>query len=166
MVASDKTRVVFVSKRNSLRSVLAQACLEHLAGSRFAVQSCGWPGHVAERFHPAALGALASASMKPPRGQPKSWNTLRESGAARARFLITLDEESSGALPAWPGQPDTALWLLPDIAASTDAETVAHGAIQLLYRLQRRLELFINLPMIAGDRDSLRLDVRDLGSMR
>lgn len=166
MSTAEKPKVIFVSKRNSLRSCLAQACLEHLAGSRFTIQSCGWPGHLAEQFHPAALGALASASMKAPHGEPKGWDRLRERGAAPARFVITLDQDTRAVQPPWPGQPDTALWPLPDVAASTDAEQTAHGAIQLLYMLQRRLELFINLPLARADRDSIRLDVRDLGTMR
>lgn len=166
MPIDETPRVIFVSKRNSLRSVLAHACLVHLVGTRFVVHSCGWPGHIAEQFHPAALGALASASMKAPQGEPKGWDRLRERGAGHARFIITLDEETRAVQPPWPGQPDTALWALPDVAASTDAEKTAHGAIQLLYMLQRRLELFVNLPLAKGDRDAIRLDVRDLGTMR
>lgn len=104
--------------------------------------------------------------MRPPLGVPTSWDRLKERGAGRATFIITLDDETLGAQPAWPGQPDTALWAMPDIAALEDPEKTAYGAIQVLYALRRRLELFVNLPLARGDRASLRADVRDLGTMR
>ncbi|KQU87053.1 protein tyrosine phosphatase [Variovorax sp. Root318D1] len=166
MSTAGKVRVIFVSKRNSLRSVLAHACLEHVGGERFAALSCGSPKYLASEIHPAALGALASARMRPPLGIPISWERLKERGAARAAFIITLDEETIGAQPAWPGQADTALWSMPDVAALGDPEKTAYGAIQALYALRRRLELFVNLPLVKGDRVSLRADVRDLGTMR
>lgn len=166
MSTVGKVRVIFVSKRNSLRSVLAHACLEHIGGDRHAVLSCGSPKYLASEIHPAALGALASARMRPPLGIPTSWEKLKEQGAARAAFIITLDDETMGEQPAWPGQPDTALWSMPDVAALEDPEKTAYGAIQALYALRRRLELFVNLPLAKGDRASLRADVRDLGTMR
>jgi len=104
--------------------------------------------------------------MRPPPGNPTSWEKLKEQGAGRATFIITLDDETIGEQPAWPGQPDTALWSMPDVAALEDPEKAAYGAIQTLYALRRRLELFINLPLAKGDRTSLRADVRDLGTMR
>ena len=104
--------------------------------------------------------------MRPPLGIPTSWERLKERGAARAMFVITLDDEIVESQPAWPGQPDTALWSMPDVAALADPEKTASAAIQTLYALRRRLELFINLPLANGDRASLRADVRDLGTMR
>jgi len=104
--------------------------------------------------------------MRPPPGIPTSWEKLKEQGAARATFIITLDDETMGEQPAWPGQPDTALWSMPDVAALEDPEKTAYGAIQALHALRRRLELFVNLPLAKGDRASLRADVRDLGTMR
>lgn len=166
MSTVGKVRVIFVSKRNSLRSVLAQACLEHIGSERFAALSCGSPKHLASEIHPAALGALASARMRPPLGSPTSWEKLKEQAAARATFIITLDDKTFEEQPAWPGQPDTALWSMPDVAALGDPEKTAYGAIQALYALRRRLELFVNLPLAKGDRASLRADVRDLGTMR
>jgi arsenate reductase len=166
MSTAARVRVIFVSRRNSLRSVLAHACLEHIGGDRYAALSCGSPRHLASEIHPAALGALASARMRPPLGVPTSWDRLKERGAGRASFIITLDDETIGTQPAWPGQPDTALWSMPDVTALEDPEKTAYGAIQVLYALRRRLELFVNLPLAKGDRASLRADVRDLATMR
>ncbi|MEB0060345.1 protein tyrosine phosphatase [Variovorax sp. LG9.2] len=165
MTAVNRVTVVFVSKRNSLRSVLAQACLQHLGDDRFAVVSCGWPGHIADRIHPAALGALAGASMPPPAMIPAAWSHFQARHLARASFIITLDAETHGQEPSWPGQPDSALWEMPDAAALKEPQAAANGAVQILYSLRRRIELFINLPLAKGDRASLRDDIRDMGKM-
>lgn len=97
---------------------------------------------------------------------PRDWNALMRTNATRAEFVITLAEATSSFQPKWPGQPDSALWAFPDVAGIDDAEAVAHAAIQMLYALRRRLELFVNLPLHGADRAAVRSDVRDLAHMR
>lgn len=158
--------VIFVSRQGSLRSVLAQACLTHLSPKRFVAFSCGQPEHVADAAHPAALGALAAASIpRPARLTPRSWAQLVQSSSPRADFVVTLDEACLAFQPRWPGQPDGALWAFPDAASLSDAEQVAHAAIQTLFALRRRLELMVNLPLHSADRAAVRSDLRDLGYM-
>lgn len=161
-----KIVVIFVSRRNSLRSMLAQVCLQHLGANRFLALSCGVPGMVADAIHPAAIGALSGASMPVPTHSPRSWNDLMRTNPARAEFVITLDEATSSSQPRWPGQPDSALWACPDAAGIGDPEAVAHATIQMLYALRRYLELFVNLPLHGADRAAIRSDVRDLAHMR
>jgi arsenate reductase (thioredoxin) len=163
---SERSVVIFVSQRNSLRSILAQACLAHLGADRFLALSCGRPGMLADAMHPAAIGALNSASMPAPNHRPRDWNDLSRPSAPRAEFVITLDEASSSFQPRWPGQPDAALWVFPDVVAVGDPEKVAHLAIQTLYALRRRLELFVSLPLHGTDRAAIRSDLRDLAHMR
>lgn len=158
--------VIFVSRRNSLRSILAEACLAHLDPTRFSAHSCGQPGQLASEIHPAAIGALKSASMPVPDRPPRSWDDFARSNSPVADFVITLDAACQPLEPSWPGQPDAALWVYPDVAAGKDVEETAHGAIQLLFSLRRRLELLVSLPMQGADRAAIRSDVRDLGYMR
>jgi len=158
--------VIFVSRRNSLRSILAEACLTHLDPKRFSASSCGQPGKVGREFHPAAIGALVSASMPVPTHAPRSWDDVARSVGTPAEFVITLDKDTEARQPRWPGQPDGALWDYPDVAGGDDPEKVAHDAIQMLFSLRRRLELLISLPLHGGDRAAVRSDVRDLGYMR
>ena len=162
----QKIHVVFVSRRNSLRSILAEACLSHLSPQRFSVYSCGQPGQIARSVHPAALGALSSASIPLARSALRSWDEFTRSGAPRADFVITLDSSLALSQPRWPGQPDAAVWPYDDVAANDNAEEAAHAGIQTLYSLRRRLELLINLPLRGLDRAAVRSDVRDLGHMR
>ncbi|WP_213953491.1 MULTISPECIES: low molecular weight phosphatase family protein [unclassified Variovorax] len=159
------TRIVFVSKRNSLRSVLAQAVLAHIAGDRFSAVSCGNPKHVGESVHPAAVWALSTVGIAVPQVPPRGWNDLARAGGPRVDFVITLDEATQLLEPSWPGQPYSALWTFPDAAAADDAERAAHIALQILYGLRRRLELFTSLPLQGADPAAIRSDIRDLGYM-
>lgn len=94
-----------------------------------------------------------------------AWTEIRSRDLAKASFIITLDAQTHGLEPSWPGQPDSALWDMPDAAGQDDPEAVAYGAIQVLYALRRRVELFVNLPLTTGDRVCVRDDIRDLGRM-
>ena len=168
--------VLFVSRRNSLRSVLAESCLMHLGGKKFRVFSCGQPGHIALGVHPAASGALAMAmAMAMARAMasipitfdtPRDWNALVRSGAPMVDFVITLDAELAHDLPRWPGQPDLAVWEYPDVASLRSSEDAAVTAIRTLYSLHRRLEFLIALPLKSRDRAAVRSDLRDLAHLQ
>ncbi|MGJ7506718.1 protein tyrosine phosphatase [Variovorax sp. GT1P44] len=158
--------VIFVSRRNSLRSVLAQACLAHLGAGRFIAYSRGHPAHVSEEIHPAAIAALASAGIPVPPLQPRGWDDLTRSSSPHANFIITLDESTLPAQPSWPGQPDSALWAFPDVAALDSPGQIDQAALQMLYALRRRLELLISLPLQGADPAAVRSDVRDLAHMQ
>jgi len=152
--------VLFVSRRNALRGVLAHACLRHVAPTRFSVASCGVPGQLAP-VHPAALRALADAriAFKPP--PPQDWRAFLRAGAPRFNIVILLDPLVDVDVPRWPGQPDSALWSYPDLGARGDAVAPAEVR-QVLHSLRRRLEILASLPMRGIDRAALRSDLRDL----
>lgn len=159
-------RIIFVSRRNSLRSVLAQACLAHLDATRFTVLSCGQPTQLSREIHPAAIRALHGAGIPMPRLQPRGWDELIRGTSTRADFVITLDESMQPLEPNWPGQPISALWAFQDAAALVAPEQAAHMATQVLYALRRRLELLVCLPTLGADLAAIRSDIRDLGHMR
>jgi len=117
--------------------------------------------------HPAAASALGSAAIGLPPTPPRSWDDLVRLSSLRAEFVITLDPSVEGLEPRWPGQPATAEWAYPDIAAAdADAADTTHAATLMLYSLRRRLELLISLPMAGTDKSALHADVRDLAHMR
>ena len=155
-----------MSRRNSLRSVLAESCLAHLGGKKFRVLSCGQPGHIAPGVHPAAIGALAMASIPVALDTPRDWNALVRSGAPMVDFVITLDAEMAHDLPRWPDQPDVAVWGYPDVALQQSSEDAAVTAVRMLYSLHRRLEFLIALPLKSRDRAAVRSDLRDLAHLQ
>jgi protein-tyrosine-phosphatase len=157
--------LLFVSRRNSLRSVLAQAYVLHIGGDRFAAESCGQPGEVSDAFHPAAVAALRLARVPIPTSPPRSWAELLRKGTPRLDIVVTLDERTISSQPSWPGQPITALWSFEDAATASDSARTTEAAIQTLFALQRRLELMMSLPFHGTDSTAIRSDLRDLGRM-
>jgi protein-tyrosine-phosphatase len=159
--------VLFVSRRNTARSVLAEACLNAIGKGRFKGYSCGSPRHLGLAASPAALQALAKGGIAPPGPPCQSWDLFTRNGAPHMDFVITLDEDLVSVAPSWPGQPETALWSYPDPITASDLGANGYDAmVKTLYSLRRRLELLVSLPMHTANRADLRLDVRDLGYMR
>lgn len=165
-VQDAAVHVLFVSRRNTARSILADACLNALSKGRMQAFSCGSPQHVGRAPHPSALQALAKAGFATPQGPCKSWDFIAR-GPRRMDFVITLAEDMEVEVPRWPGQPETALWAYPDMVLTGDlGGDVYEGMLQTLYSLRRRLELLVSLPIRGVDRSDLRKDLRDLGYMR
>lgn len=159
-----RQRILFVSRRNSLRSVLAQACLMQIGSHRFATESCGQPGEL-RPLHPAAQSALNKANISVPTSPPRSWTELWRNGRPRLDIVVTLDEHTIATQPIWPGQPISVLWSFEDAASVGNPETAAHAAMQILFALRRRLELLTCLPMHRNDLTALRSDLREMGRM-
>ena len=102
--------VLFVSVENALRSQLAEACLRHVAKGRLNAFSCGVPGRMAHAVSPIALEVLHRAGMPIAQLKPKSWDLFKAAGAPRMDYVISLDEQTASEHPAWPSQPELALW--------------------------------------------------------
>lgn len=162
MAQAPIVNVLFVSRRNTVRSVLAEALLSALSKGRFRAFSCGSPKYLGGVFHPMALQTLLKAALLPPAGSCKSWDVFNR-GSHRMDFVITLSAGVEGEAPSWLGQPRTALWPCPDILDDGDfGASVQDGMAQTLYSLKRRMDLFTSLPMRANCGD-LSGDVRDIG---
>ena len=157
-------RVLFVSQRNSLRSLLAQACLNQMGGGRFLAFSCGSAVASGQQPHPLVVPALAAAGMATGNLSSKGWNLYARGEERRMRFVITLsDDPLSRSAPMWPGQPDTALWSYPDLLDPARQQgATAQDVQQTLYSLRRRIELLVSLPMRNANPGDLRNDLRDL----
>jgi arsenate reductase len=82
--------------------------------------------------------------------QSKSWETF---GGTQFDFVITVCDNARESCPIWPGQPIVAHWGLPDPAlASGPRETVYRTFKQVALQLQRRIDLFVSLPLEKLDR--------------
>mgnify|MGYP003576662480 CR=1 FL=1 len=137
----------------------------HMGGHRFAAHSCGQPGEVGHVLHPAAVFALRKAAIPFQDAAPRTWNDLLRRGPPRLDIVVTLDERTIATQPIWPGQPIAALWSFEDAAAVANPDAANEAAMRILFGLQRRLELLINLPLHQGDPIALRSDLRELGRM-
>lgn len=163
------SNVLFVSKSNACRSLLAQACLRHIGGERFNAYSCGVPQQTSKAPDGWALLALQTAGISGEGLSCKAWTEFIRSGAPKMDFVIALDAATVGEHPMWPGQPITALWDYPAVNQmhAKSGRGVATGvvAVQTLVSLRRRVELLVCLQSRALKRGDLEHDLRDLAHL-
>jgi arsenate reductase len=80
-------------------------------------------------------------------------------------FVFTVCDQAAGEIcPVWPGHPVTAHWGMPDPAAVTGAAAAQWQAFrETLHALERRIKLFLALPIAKLDRMSLARRVEAIG---
>lgn len=146
-------RVLFLCTGNSARSILAEYLLRRLASDRFDVFSAG--SHPKPAPHPLALRVLNEHyRLDTTTALSKSWEEFAD---VRFDFVITLCDSAKERCPVFPGQPIFAHWGSPDPADAGGDEATAYHVFWLVsQQINRRLELFANLPF--PQLDALRLE--------
>jgi protein-tyrosine-phosphatase len=152
----------FVSQENACRSLLAEACLNHLGKGRLKAYSCGEPARGAETPNSATFLALQTAAISSIGLTCKAWTMFTRNAAQRMDFVIGLDDETYGKLPAWPGQPVTACWDYPPITGKKKQVDSGLAAVQTLLSLRLRIELLLSLHASSKSPADLQHYLRDL----
>lgn len=155
--------VLFLCTGNSARSIIAESVLNRLGAGRFKAFSAG--SQPKGEIHPFALHLLRRQNYPVEPLRSKNWDEFSAADAPELDFVFTLcDSAAAESCPAWPGQPMTAHWGLPDPAAAAGSETEQHLAFaDTLRMLTNRIEIFINLPIAALDRLSLQSQLEEIG---
>ena len=80
-------------------------------------------------------------------------------------FVFTVcDNAAKEVCPVWPGQPMTAHWGVPDPAAAEGSrETVERAFRDAFLILDRRISLFVSLPMASLDKLAIRKEIDRIG---
>ncbi|HEX4533201.1 MAG TPA: arsenate reductase ArsC [Rhizomicrobium sp.] len=155
--------VLFLCTGNSARSILGEAILNKIGGAKFKAYSAGSmpKGDV----NPHALALLNRLDFPVEGLRSKSWDEFAAPGAPQLDFVFTVcDNAANEVCPFWPGQPMTAHWGIPDPAAVEGSEADIAAAFRDAFKtLQRRIELFANLPVKSLDRMSLKARLDDIG---
>jgi protein-tyrosine-phosphatase len=155
--------VLFLCTGNSARSILAEAILSKIGKGKFAAYSAGSmpKGDV----NPSAIALLQRLGFSTGEFRSKSWEEFATPDAPKMDFVFTVcDNAASEVCPVWPGQPMTAHWGVPDPAAAEGHETkIAQAFRDAFIALQRRIELFANLPVASLDRMSLKKHLDAIG---
>ena len=82
-------------------------------------------------------------------------------------MFTVCDNAANEVCPAWPGQPMTAHWGIPDPAAVEGSPATVEAAFrEALMVMQRRIELFANLPVKSLDRMSLKKRLDEIGAVK
>lgn len=164
---SDKTyNILFLCTGNSARSILAEALLNHLGKGRFRAYSAG--SHPAGAVNPFAIELLQRSKLPVADLRSKSWDEFAAPGAPEFDFVFTVCDNAAGeACPAWSGQPMTAHWGIEDPAAAEGSDEDKRRAFSLaLAQLNRRISIFVSLPVEKLDKLSLKKQLDDIGHLR
>jgi arsenate reductase len=160
---SDHYNVLFLCTGNSARSIFAEAILNHKGKPAFTAYSAG--SHPVGTVRPEALKQLELARISTGGLRSKSWDEFAQRGAPEMHFVFTVcDNAAKETCPLWPGQPMTAHWGVPDPAAvkGTPAE-IARAFREAFVLLDRRISLFLALPLASLDRLALKKEVDRIG---
>ena len=147
--------VLFLCTRNSARSILAEAYLNHAARGRFTAYSAG--SQPAGRVNPFALELLAKSRLPSTRARSKNWDEFARPDAPQIDFIFTVcDSAAAEVCPVWPGRPLTAHWGVPDPAAVQGTDEQKRRAFKDAFTaLSRRIDLFLALPLDKLDKKKL-----------
>jgi protein-tyrosine-phosphatase len=153
--------VLFLCTGNSARSILAEAILNREGADRFRAFSAG--SFPKGQVHPAALNLLRELGFSTDGFRSKSWDEFAADGAPKLDFIFTVCDNAAGeACPVWPGKPVTAHWGIEDPAAveGPGQQAAFWNASQAL---QRRIGLFLALPLENIDEMTLANRLREIG---
>ena len=155
--------VLFLCTGNSARSIMAEAIMNQKGQPNFTAYSAGSQPTGAVR--PEALRQLEAAHLATLGLRSKSWDEFAVSGAPRVDFVFTVcDNAANEVCPVWPGQPMTAHWGIPDPAAVRGtSEQVEKAFREAFFLLDRRISLFLSLPLSTLDRLSLKKEIDNIG---
>lgn len=161
---SKPIKVLFLCAHNAVRSIMAEAILNHLGGHRFQAFSAGSQTHEDHQPHPLALQALEDAGISTAGLSSKNWQVFNQPDAPHLDLVITVCDTVAGEpCPVWPGHPATAHWGYadPSLHEGDEAERL-HAFKQTMHALHQRMELLINLPLASVDRLVLETEAQRL----
>ncbi len=157
--------VLFLCAGNSARSIMAEAILTRWGQGRFRAFSAG--SLPRGEVHPYTLDLLRMQNFDVSFARSKSWDAFTGPDAPELDFVFTVCDTVAGEVcPAWPGQPMTAHWGIPDPAAATGTEAERRLAFADAYRqLNNRISIFVSLPLASLDRLSLQKRLDEIGDV-
>ncbi len=155
--------VLFLCTGNSARSIMAEAIMNFKGRPNFTAYSAG--SHPSGKVRPEAITELMNANLSTEGLRSKSWDEFAKPDAPKLDFIFTVcDNAANEVCPFWPGHPLTAHWGVPDPAVVQGTA----GAIERAYRdafatLERRISLFLSLPLATIDKLSIKKEMDRIG---
>jgi arsenate reductase (thioredoxin) len=155
--------VLFLCTGNSARSIFGEAILNRKGRPNFTAHSAG--SHPRGSIDPRALRQLELSGLTSDGLRSKSWDEFAAPGAPQMDFVFTVcDNAARETCPAWPGQPMTAHWGVPDPAAATGTPEEIERAFRDAFSiLDRRIGLFLALPLASLAQLAIQREIDQIG---
>ena len=160
----DHYNVLFLCTGNSARSIMAEAILNQKGRGRFTAYSAG--SHPSGAVRPEAIRQIEGAHLPTNGLHSKSWDEFAKPGGPELDFVFAVcDNAANEVCPIWPGQPITAHWGIADPASVRGSEEERARAFRdAFFLLDRRISLFLSLPMSSVDNLSLKRELDKIGN--
>lgn len=165
-MSQSTKNVLFICTGNSSRSILAESLLNQMGAGRFRAYSAG--SHPAGEVNPHVIALLERNRVPTGSLRSKDWDEFARPDAPQMDFVLTVCDKAAGEVcPVWPGQPVSAHWGLADPAAVEGSpEQIEKAFTDTFLSLQRRMDLFLNLPLDKLEHLSLLQELHDIGKVR
>ena len=137
--------------------------MNHKGRPNFTAYSAG--SHPSGAVRPEALRQLEAARLPTSGLRSKNWEEFSKPNAFKLDFVFTVcDNTAKEACPLWPGQPMTAHWGVPDPAAVQGTKEQIEKAFRdAFFMLDRRISLFLCLPLTSLDRLAVKKEIDRIG---
>jgi arsenate reductase len=157
--------VLFLSTRNSTRSLMAEAILARDGADRFRAYSAG--SRSRDAVNPMTVKVLESFNYPTDNLRAKSWHDFVGPEAPVMDFVFTVCDVAAGEVPPpWPGTPVTAHWGIEDPSLAIGEDLKREAAFVSAFRyLKNRITVFSALSFENLDHLALKDRVRDIGSL-
>jgi arsenate reductase (thioredoxin) len=155
--------VLFLCTGNSARSIMAEAIMNYKGRPNLTAYSAG--SYPSGAVRPEAIAQLESARLPTDGLRSKSWEEFSKPDAPQLDFVFTVcDNAAKEVCPIWPGQPMTAHWGVPDPAAVRGtAEELKRAYRDAFMTLERRISLFLCLPLATIDKLAIKKEIDQIG---
>ena len=166
MTMNRRYNVLFLCTGNSARSIMAEAILNYKGVPNFKAYSAG--SHPTGSVRPEALKLIETARMPIAGLRSKDWDEFATPGAPKLDFVFTVcDNAAKEVCPVWPGQPMTAHWGVPDPATVNGTPQEIDKAFRDAFLiLDRRIGLFLCLPLSSLDKLAIQRNIDDIGRQK
>lgn len=160
---TGRYNVLFLCTGNSARSIMAEAIMNKKGFPAFTAYSAG--SHPKGSVHPAAIHQIEVAKLPTAGFRSKDWSEFAKPGAPKLDFVFTVcDNAAKEVCPVWPGQPMTAHWGIPDPAVvEGPPERVEKSFLDAFMMLDRRISLFLCLPLQSLDKLAIKSEIDRIG---
>lgn len=156
--------VLFVCRQNTARSQMAEALLGRRGKRHFLAFSAG--SEPARDMDPLTVETIRNAGLSTRELAVKGLDTFATAQTPRMDFVFTVCDELAGCPLPILGNPMIAHWPIPDPAIVTGSHAERAAAYAETFKMiNRRIELFIELPMAGLDRLALQRKVDAIGFM-